>query len=99
MVEQGAAAASFQQFIANSVVLSSSCFMYTVTISSSHMHAHDDISCCLLGFWMTAACGTGEAWASVAKANMDGPNTLTFVRRHHSPWHPRVRMTRFGVAP
>src|SRR5215218_3809882 len=55
MVVQGAAA-SLQHFIANSMELPPSMFHVPVTITfSSPMHAHSDISYCLLGFWMTAA--------------------------------------------
>jgi hypothetical protein len=56
MVVQGAAA-SLQHFIANSMELPLPMFHVHRhhNLLSSPMHAHSDISCCLPGFWMTAA--------------------------------------------
>jgi hypothetical protein len=89
MMVQGAAS-SLQQFVANRMVLPSSVFH----VHHNHQHniptqVHEGISCCLVGFRMTEACGTGEAWASVAKAKVDGPDSLPFQASRHPSLAPR----------
>jgi hypothetical protein len=102
MVVQGAAA-SLQHFIANPMELPPSMFHVHRhhNLLSSPMHAHSDISCCLPGFWMTAAFSSTPSKhgprSSPKQKWMNNPLPFQVSRDHPSPWHPRVKI-RFGVA-